>query len=226
MFWLDNTNPTIEATPNTISPENVVKNINVTLTFTDIHSRLNDVTNSYQYYLSTSDSALTSEASDSIWGVPQTLTNYTISEANDNDVRTAVINIGGTETGPRYLFVKAVKDKMGNESIQGGTIVEIDGINYHRFGPYEFDNLEPKTTSFNPETNTTPLQTQSVVVTIEDQGQVGLKASTFKYLWIQSSDIPKTNGLDTTAERTEKTNTFDTAYGSATHKGTFQMVEQ
>ena len=43
-------------------------------------------------------------------------------------------------------FIKAVKDNMGNESIQGGTIVEIGGINYHRFGPYEFDNSSPLVT--------------------------------------------------------------------------------
>ena len=208
VFWLDNTKPTLEVTQDTILTENVVKNTDVEIKITENHSRLNDTTNSYQYYLSTSADSLTSEDADSIYGVPQSLVTYTLNQGNDNDVRTATINIGSTETGTRYLFVKTVKDNMGNESIQGGTIVEIGGINYHRFGPYEFDNLPPRTVSFNPEENTTPAQSQSVIVTIEDQGQAGLNASSFKYLWIQSNTQPTTES-------------FDTAYESATHKGTF-----
>ena len=226
-FWLDNTKPTIEATPEATE---VIKNKDVTLTLTDTHSRLDDDANSYQYYLSTSDSALTSEAEGSIYGVPQSLKPYTLAEPNDTDSRTATINIGSTETGTRYLFVKAVKDNVGNVSIElngenlegsSGELIKIGEDYYHRFGPYEFDNLEPKTTSFNPAQNTTAAQSQSVVVTIEDQGQAGLKADTFKYLWIQSSDIPKTDESDTAEERETKTNAFDTAYDLATHKGSF-----
>ena len=61
-FWLDNTKPTVGAEPSTITASNVVKNTNVTLTFKDVHSRLDDSNNSYQYYLSTSAETLTSEA--------------------------------------------------------------------------------------------------------------------------------------------------------------------
>lgn len=51
--------------------------------------------------------------------------------------------IGAGKDDIYYMFVRAVKDKNNNESKKNGTLVNVNGTSYHRFGPYIFDNSAP-----------------------------------------------------------------------------------
>ena len=79
--------------------------------------------NSYQYYLSTSSTALSGGS----W------TGYSSG---------ASFNINPS-SGTYYIFVKRVTDTAGAVSISNGTDVNIGGTTYHRFGPYRFDKIVP-----------------------------------------------------------------------------------
>lgn len=79
--------------------------------------------NSYQYYLSTSSTALSGGS----W------IGYS---------RGASFNINPS-SGTYYIFVKRVTDTDGAVSISNGTDVNVGGTTYHRFGPYRFDKIVP-----------------------------------------------------------------------------------
>jgi uncharacterized repeat protein (TIGR02543 family) len=123
-YKFDNTAPTV-----TVSPESAdwCNSVNVTITVADAGGSGLSGSNSYQYYLSTSDSSLTGGS----W------TNYTSESA---------FTIGTGLNGTYYLYVKRVSDNAGNVSTTKGTAVTIEGTTYHRFGPHKFDNMAPEGT--------------------------------------------------------------------------------
>lgn len=81
--------------------------------------------NSYQYYLSSSKSKLENGS----------FKNYT------NGVSQT---IGTNLNGEYYLFVKRIKNLENIESTSGGVVIDINNQTYQRFGPYKFDNINPK----------------------------------------------------------------------------------
>ena len=80
--------------------------------------------NSYQYYLSTSETIL----SGGTW------TDYTSGSQ---------ISLRPERTGIYYLFVRRVKDNAGNISSSTGEDTEISGVVYHKYGAYQFDFTPP-----------------------------------------------------------------------------------
>lgn len=123
-YKFDNTAPTV-----TVSPESAdwCNSVNVTITVADAGGSGLRGSNSYQYYLSTSDSSLTGGS----W------TNYTSG---------STFTIGTGLNGTYYLYVKRVSDNAGNVSTTKGTAVTIEGTTCHRFGPHKFDNMAPEGT--------------------------------------------------------------------------------
>lgn len=123
-YKFDDTAPTV-----TVSPESAdwCNSVNVTITVADAGGSGLSGSNSYQYYLSTSDSSLTGGS----W------TNYTSGSE---------FTIGTGLNGTYYLYVKRVSDNAGNVSTTKGTAVTIEGTTYHRFGPHKFDNMAPEGT--------------------------------------------------------------------------------
>ena len=184
-FYLDNTRPVMNkvVTPTSSTENNVWKSANVTITFNEEHAGLLEETNPatiYQYYLSTSSTTLENG----------TLTNYTPGTE---------FEIGEDETGDRYLFVKAVKDKAGNESNTTTDLpmVEIDGQNYHIFGVYKFDNTAPSVEATYLDTHNVYQKSQTANVTLRDDntidpmtGEAGVKLSEVRYVWTKSTTAP------------------------------------
>ncbi len=102
--------------------------------------------NSYEYYLSTSNSSLTGGE----W------TNYTSGEE---------FTIGEGKTGTYYLFVKRVVDNAENISKEAGSIQQIGEEEYQKFGPYKFDNTDPMIKSIEVENNKVKIEVKD-----EDSG--------------------------------------------------------
>lgn len=138
--------PTIKVNDISTTP---VKSHNVSIKVEKGTEELNSF-NQYQYYLSTQMLGLNGGS----W------TDYT------NDTQ---FTIGNGITGIRYLYVKTVRDVNNLESISSsGDIVTIDNVNYHRFGPYIFDNNKPTCTlTKTPETYTN----QAVTLTINGKDE-------------------------------------------------------
>ena len=113
--------PSITAYVPTIPVKNMVASlINVTKGLYDLSPD-----NEYQYYLSTSKTALNNGSWKTYKGTSE------------------IENIGTNITGNRYLFVKPIKDVVGLLSSNVSNITSVGGENYHVFGPYAFDNTEP-----------------------------------------------------------------------------------
>ena len=113
--WKDVTPPIMS-----VSPENssgYAASVYITITASDNDRLAAD--NVYEYCLGTDSSAPPSDASWSSYqsGVP--------------------ITIGNMLSGACYLWVKHVKDAAGNTSVSS------PNADYHRFGPYYFDNTAP-----------------------------------------------------------------------------------
>lgn len=113
--WKDATPPAVNASPESTS--SYTTSLGVTITVTD--NELLSADNTYEYCLGTDSSAPPSGASWSSYrsGVP--------------------VTIGSTLSGACYLWVKHVKDAAGNTSVSS------PNADYHRFGPYYFDNTAP-----------------------------------------------------------------------------------
>ena len=113
--WKDATPPAVNVSPESTS--SYTTSLGVTITVTD--NELLSTDNTYEYCLGTDSSAPPSGASWSSYrsGVP--------------------VTIGSTLSGACYLWVKHVKDAAGNTSASSSN------ADYHRFGPYYFDNTAP-----------------------------------------------------------------------------------
>ena len=113
--WKDATPPAVNVSPESTS--SYTTSLGVTVTVTD--NELLSTDNTYEYCLGTDSSAPPSGASWSSYrsGVP--------------------VTIGSTLSGACYLWVKHVKDAAGNTSVSS------PNADYHRFGPYYFDNTAP-----------------------------------------------------------------------------------
>lgn len=151
---LDNTLPTITVSE---SLEDISEMI---ITVAEVGSGLKEE-NSYQYYVSTSDTML----AEGCW------TNYISG-------RPITIENGRTEN--YYLFIKTISDKAGNVSTANGTMITIDEITYHRFGPY---SREKGNITFS--TNGNETWEQSVSVQIFGLGE-NLNEN-YKYAWVEES---------------------------------------
>lgn len=122
--------------------------------------------NSYQYYISKSNQDLVG----GMWK------DYTIGEEFEE---------GENLTGEYYLYIKEVKDELGNTSEQNGTKIG----NYHLFSSLKFDNTAP-IVKFEKNGNKVYLKEQKTKVTIDDVGEAGVKSDSLKYLWSQNSQQP------------------------------------
>ena len=113
--WKDATPPAVNVSPESTS--SYTTSLGVTITMTD--NELLSTDNAYEYCLGTDSSAPPSGASWSSYrsGVP--------------------VTIGSTLSGACYLWVKHVKDAAGNTSVSS------PNADYHRSGPYYFDNTAP-----------------------------------------------------------------------------------
>ena len=113
--WKDATPPAVNVSPESTS--SYTTSLGVTITVTD--NELLSTDNTYEYCLGTDSSAPPSGASWSSYrsGVP--------------------VTIGSTLSGACYLWVKHVKDAAGNTSVSS------PNADYHRSGPYYFDNTAP-----------------------------------------------------------------------------------
>ena len=127
---IDKESPTVTIDPNTGA---VARTTDVTITASDAGRSGLSNSNSYQYYLSSSNTNL----ADGSW------TNYTNGKT---------ITIGSGITGIRYIWVKQVSDNAGNVS----KITNPSYGNYIISGSFEFDNTAPTCTiTANPSVNPT-----------------------------------------------------------------------
>ena len=92
-------------------------------------------------------------------------------------------NLGAGLTGRYYIFVKSIKDNVGNSSKvfnendvnQVTEVIKTKGEHqgtYHRFGPYLFDNSGPLVSVAPNKTNA--VKSQEVTITVKDQGDADL----------------------------------------------------
>ena len=113
--WKDATPPAVNVSPESTS--SYTTSLSVTVTVTD--NELLSADNIFEYCLGTDSSAPPSGAS---WG----------------SYRNGIpVTIGSTLSGACYMWVKHVKDAAGNASVSS------PNADYHRFGPYYFDNTAP-----------------------------------------------------------------------------------
>lgn len=163
--------PTITVNPTNV---NAVREANVAITVGDTGGSGLDSTNSYQYQISTSNTAVPTG----------TWLNYTSGAEN---------TIGTGLTGTYYLWVKEIKDVVTNISQESGTKVS----NYHVFGKYVFDNKAP-TITFGTDGSTTYKKSQSTTVTATDNGEAGIDLNSLKYQWTQSTTAPGESSFSST----------------------------
>lgn len=123
------------------------------------HSGLNE-TNSYQYFLSADASP--SAVSDLETYTPNTA--FTVSGYS----------------GDYYMYVKQVADNLGNISVPDN-IVTIDGINYHKFGPYAFAAGNP-TISASPSRDLTFTSSKDILITLSTPSD-GFSNPVYNYFW-------------------------------------------
>lgn len=125
---IDKTRPTLSASTTSCSWRGSA--LSVTLTAYDAHSGMKSG-NSYQYYLSTSDTALSG-------GSWKTYTSGT------------AFSLNPSTSGTYYLFVKRILDAVGwysnYDSAGTDRRVTVDGTTYLRFGAYQFDKTAPSIT--------------------------------------------------------------------------------
>ena len=155
-YRFDNTAPRIAIDK---SSATVSKSTNVTITMYDDQGSVNSgiASTTGKYYLSSSSNSLTGGAE----------TNYTSGSA---------FTIGAGKTGTYYLFVKTINDKAGNSS--NGDL-KIGSENYHKYGPYIFDNAGPivdaSVTSYTPSSGTANAwKSANIRVNLTDQGNAGV----------------------------------------------------
>lgn len=121
-YNFDNIPPTITVNP---TSGGYVKTRNVTITVGETGGSNLSSSNSYQYYLSKSNTAL----EDGAW------TNYTSGRT---------FTIGTGKTGRYYLIVKKITDNAGNANTTVGIAERtIEGIPCQIYGEYYFDNTPP-----------------------------------------------------------------------------------
>jgi len=149
----DTIKPIISVSPGSSTEVVKTRNIVIDVTDPDYSSGLS-TTNTYQYYLSKSQTAPTP--------ADQTGT-YTPGK---------VTNIGAGLTGDYYLFLPIVADNDGNTSI-----ATITG--YYRTGPYTFDNTAPTVSKVELGSATT--KGFKVTITGADTGKAGIKNYTIYY---------------------------------------------
>ena len=113
--WKDATPPAVNVSPESTS--SYTTSLGVTVTVTD-NEQLS-ANNIYEYCLGTDSSAPPSGAS---WSRYRNGVSFTI---------------GSTLSGTYYMWVKHVEDAAGNTSVSS------PNADYHRFGPYYFDNTAP-----------------------------------------------------------------------------------
>lgn len=120
--WKDVTPPVIGVNRESSS---VCRNIDMLITASDnVEGSGLSSDNSYQYYLSSSETKLDGGE----WKSYTSGTSF---------------KIGESLNGTYYMFIKRVRDNENNVSSQNGSIANIGGTKYHLFGPYIFDNEAP-----------------------------------------------------------------------------------
>ena len=141
-YKFDNIGPKVTVT----GPDDVyTKTKNLTITVEDEDSNSLSDENEYQYYLSNSGTSL----SDGNW------TDYTSGTA---------FSVGSGKTGNYYLYVKQVEDSLENKSSANNIV--IDGVTYHKYGPYKFDNIGPIFTVTNPDSGW--VKSKGVTISVTD----------------------------------------------------------
>ena len=144
--------------------------ITTTITTADTGGSGLSSSNSYQYYLSLSSTALSGGS----WK------NYTSGTA---------ISLNPGTSGTYYLFIKRANDNAGNASTSNGSDVSVSGTTYHRYGPYLFDYDAPMITA-NPVSCSWRNSELSVTLTVSETGGSGLSTNNvYEYYFSNSKDV-------------------------------------
>ena len=152
-FRFDNTDPTISVSPTSSS---AAKSVNVTIRASDSHSGLSS-SNSYQYYLSTSQYSQTGGDG---W------------HRYSNDGYS--IKIGEGLDGTYYLHVRGVSDNAGNSCANKVT------------GPYVFANTPP-TITITPNSQSSYTKSTYVKINVRDNSGTGLSSSNSYQYYVSTS---------------------------------------
>ena len=143
--------------------------LDTTITTTDTGGSELSSSNSYQYYLSTSSTALSGGS----W----------INYSNGG-----VTNLNPGVSGTYYLFIKRASDNAGNMSTSNGSDVSVSGTIYHRYGPYLFDYDAPIITA-NPPQCTWRNSELDISLTVSETGGSGLALNNvYEYYFSNSED--------------------------------------
>ncbi len=160
---IDQTKPKVSIVANTTS---MSKTKQVTITVSDEGGSGFSGSNSYQYYVSTSNTSLSG-------GSWQNYTNGT------------AFTIGSGVTGTRYIWVKQIADNAGNKSVATTS-------NYHVSTAYTFDNIAPTITIGG---NTTSVsKTKQITITAQDTGGSGLTSSNSYQYYLSTSNTTLSGG--------------------------------
>ena len=176
----DTTAPTISVSPTSCSWRNSALSVTITTTDPTSNGTKSGVSqsNSYQYYLSNSATALSG-------GTWTTYTNGT------------AVTLNPSSNGTYYLFVKRVRDEAGNTSTTSGTSTTISGTTYQRFGGYNFDKSAP-TISVSTASCTWRNSALSTTITVADTGGSGLSTSNSYQYYLSNSATALSGGAWTT----------------------------
>ena len=189
---IDKTKPIINIVPTSSTRDT---NVSLKVYIYDQASGLEN--NNFEYYISSSSNSF----EDGKW-VSDELDEYehmsgdAEGESTNNLVK---LTVGRELTGDFYFYVKEIKDIVGNASDKN--IVTIDGVNYHRFGPYNFDNEGPACTI---SANKTTWTKEDITLTVSSS-DAHLHAT--PYSWIGRDE-----GFGVTATSTVSENSTYTAY--------------
>ena len=160
---IDQTKPKVSIVTNTTS---MSKTKQVTITASDEGGSGFAGSNSYQYYVSTSNTSLSG-------GSWQNYTNGT------------AFTIGSGVTGTRYVWVKQIADNAGNKSVATTS-------NYHVSTAYTFDNIAPTITIGS---NTASIsKTKQITITAQDTGGSGLSSSNSYQYYLSTSNTTLSGG--------------------------------
>ena len=227
IYKFDNSNPTVdlqyEGTTNANADDGkAVKTQTEFIEVKDIGlSGLDDSVNSYEYYLSTSNTKVEN-------GEWKTYTLYR-EPGYENDLRSGYLpaigqQLGEGLNGTYYLYIKAVNDKLGHQSNITGTMKTVKDANgndvlCHMYGPYVFDNSQPEIEfeSIDPENESEWAKSHTEQVTVTDVGTAGVNEDTLRFVWLKGSDNVPTEITDFT-QTFENGQTISIAAGTGNEK--------
>ena len=171
-FYFDSLQPNVNILPNAGGPCSTTLRVNIW--DLDNGSGLSK-DNVYEYYLSSSETEL----------VEGEWIEYIPGKESE-------IIVDSSVKGRKYLFIKRIEDAVGNYSMSPYVSVNINGVLYHKFGPYTFDGIGPIVTATPNSVNAS--QKVNIILEALDYGAAGLGPDSEYQYYFSRSDTELIGG--------------------------------